>query len=474
MDGPHDEDEEVRDERGFTSLGGPWDSAIHQALVTVGAKTATLERTRAAMGDPAGWRIAVGEVRRWLPDDAAREILEQAAQVDDLNITGWANWSLASRGDVTAWRRLLTRELQAPPDSVSFVYYVIRRMREGSPDAERLVVAAREVLVAALEADDDQQKAAALEIASRLLAVSADPTLLAAASRVTDELGRASQPPLRATAVRALLRLRPDGGDLPLWLLEDDDPSVQDAARQAMGEDAAQVLIDGLREAILKASPQEALRFARLLPGPALQKLAVEFLAGAAAADPPQVGTTLVALEAGSPQFSDDALSSVKDQVLAVLDGPNSLAAWRHYCRHAASLAEHRLGVALLGAVMGAGNPERLGALAKEAARCWPTDINPPWYVAWADLDCSRTEEAMTGFWHLADDFPDDINHLGLALAFSQLEDPGEALRHARLAVEHDDQSSTAHFLAGWSRLCFGRVRRVGRVNPPGDRTGPV
>lgn len=456
-DGPHDEDEEVRDERGLTSLGGPWDSAIHQALVTIGAKTATLEQTRAAMSDPAGRRIAVGEARRWLPDDAAREILAQAAQVEDLNITGWANWSLASRGDVTAWRRLLTRELQTPPDFVSFVSDIIRRMREGSPVAEGLVIAAREVLIPALEADDGQQKAAALEIASRLLAVSADPTLLATASRVTDELGRAPQPQLRATAVRALLRLRPADGDLPLWLLEDDDPSVQDAARQAMGQDATQELIDGLREAILKASPQEALRSARLLRGPALQELAAELLAGPAATDPPQVGTTLVALEAGSPQFSDDALSSLKDQILAVLDGPNSLVAWRHYCRHAASLDEHRLGTALMGAVLDAGNPEHLGALAREAARCWPTDINPPWYVAWADLESGRTEEAKTGLRHLADEFPDSINHLGLALAFSQLEDPGEALRHARLAVEHDDQSYTAHFLGGWHAYVLGK-----------------
>jgi hypothetical protein len=455
-DGPYDEDEEVRDETRATSLGWPWDGTIHQALVTVGAKTATLEQIRAAMGDPAGRPIALGEAHRWLPDDAAREILEQAAQIDDLNVTGWANWSLASRGDVKAWRRLLSRELEAPPDFVSFVSDVIRHMQEGSPDAVRLVVAAREVLVPVLEADDIQQKAAALEIASRLLAVSADSMLLAAASRVTDELGQTSQPPLRATAVRAFLRLRPEGGGLPLWLLQEDDPSVQDAARRAMGEDAVRVLTDGLREAIPKASPQESLRFARLLPGPALQKLAVELLAGSATAEPSQVGTTLVALEAGSPQFSDDALSSLKDQILAVLDGPNSPAAWRHYCRNTASLAEHQLGVALLGAVMDAGNPERLGALAKEAARYWPADINPPWYVAWADLECGRTEEAITGFRHLADDFPAEINHLGLAEAFSRLEDPGEALRHARLAVADDDQSFTARFLVGWYAYVMG------------------
>jgi tetratricopeptide (TPR) repeat protein len=435
-----------------------WFGAIHRALVTAGARTAALERARAAMDDPAGVWIALGEVGRWLPDDAAHGILEQAAQAGDVEVSEQANWFLASHGDVTAWRRLLVQELETPTDVADFGRRQIERMLDGSPRAEQFLIAAREMLVPVLQAEDGRRKAAALEIACRLMMISTDPVLLAGASSATDELGRAPQPAWRATAVTALLRLRPDGGDLPPWLLEEDDAGVQEAARDAIGRSSARLLMDRLREAIRTASPQEALRLVRLLPASDLQELALDLLREFAADDPPQLGTALAALEARSLGFPDGDLSSLKNQVFPVLTGPDGLATWRHYCRHVASLAEHRLGAGLLAAVSEAGNPERLAALAEEAARCWPADPNPPWYLAWADLRRGRTDEAMTAFRQLADEDPADINHIGLALAFCELEDLGEALRHARLAVEQNDRPLIAHHLAGWYAYLVGEL----------------
>ena len=445
-----DPDELIDDDSGMTVRFSDWDRRIHQALVNGGARAAALERVRTAVGAESSRRTAIGEARRWLPDPTAQAILEQVAYADDLEASGLADWSLASVGDLGAWRRLLLRELETPPERVSFVGDIVRRVAAGSIKAEPLVVAAREVLVPVLEADDDRMAAGALKLASRLLAISAEPLLLAKTLNAAKNIGRSTQPALRAVAITILLRLQPDTSQLPLWLLEEDDLNVQDAARTAMSVDVARLLTGHLKDAVRKSSTRRASRLARLLPDDTAQTLAVDLVSEVAGADPTQTGTAFVAIEMISPRLSDEALSSLKDRVLGLLDGPKGLEMWRVYCRQAAPLTERRLGVELLQSVQAAGNFEHLAALAEEAAQCWPTDINPTWSLAWAELKLGRTEDAANRFSRLADEYTGDINNLGLTWAFGELGDAVQALRHARLAVEHDEESFDAHFLAGW------------------------
>ena len=50
----------------------------------------------------------------------------------------------------------------------------------------------------------------------------------------------------------------------------------------------------------------------------------------------------------------------------------------------------------------------------------------------------------------MSERFDTVINHASLAVVFAELGEPAEAFRHARLAVEHDDEDFRAHFLTGW------------------------
>jgi len=453
-----DPDDEVREEGagGSWQLSSRWDRLIHEALTVHGAREMTLRRLSTELEEPSRWRTALAEARRWLPDDGARRLLEQASQGEDAERAAWATWALARSGDLEAWRRLVCQELETLATPVSLVGDIARRLADRSVDDRRLhVEVARDPLLDAL-ASDDARRARALTLLGRLQAVHDDPPLRTAAARAADKGIHLPDPVLRLAAVRTLGRLRPDAPEL-VRAIQDDVEDVRSAAVAALGERATGLLHDGLLEAVGAGDPGAARRLAAAVPSDRSIEIGVELARGLAELGPPLAATALVAMEVLLSGATDDALTGVSEAVLALVREPGGLEVWREYCERTGDTPEgHRIGVRTLVAVARTDDADLLATLAGAAAPAWPEDPNPPWFTAWAEFRRGRIDAARSGFRFL-ESYP-DIDNLQLAEAFHQLGEHEEALRLARLAVARNERSFAGHGSVGWFAYLVGEL----------------
>jgi tetratricopeptide (TPR) repeat protein len=440
------------------TLTSSWTSDIHRALVAAGARDATLERVRAELQvDPARRREAVAEARRWLPDSEALALLQQAANGQEADSRRWARWILAREGDTERWRQLLAAELNDPSSSLSFALDVTRRLTGGrsSGDPAAYAAAAGETLRPALAAGASQRRARALDLTLHLPEAWLDDAWRGEAIAAAEQLLRQEDEYLAGAAVAALSQLDPDRERL-VALLDDERSAVQRQALQSLGEEATPILQKRLEDAVAAGNAAAARRIVTSLPDSgraAAARAVARWLANDQASQREAALCSLGRLWSHVEQGDQEQFVA---QVHAALARPDGDQVWLEYCRRAAGdpKDERAFAAAILRSFHGAEQHETLARLAQGAAAYWPDDPDPLWVLSWSHGALGRTGEAHAGFEQLGERFDATINHAQLARAFGALDEPENALRHARRAVERDPDDYDGHFLAG----CYAYV----------------
>ena len=457
-----------RDRGASQAAGSPWAAEIHRALAAAQARDTVLLRVRAEWADPVGRWEALAEARRWFPEHEARSLLEQAAQDDDVEFRRLACWALACAGDTVRWRQLIALELDTPPGQTGFVQDVARRLADPSPldsvTRAAFIAAASEVLRPALAAPDLRRRTDAVNITSHLPDTWLESSWRAEAIAAADDLRQRAAGQLKATAGEALSRLAPDRERLVSLIVTDEDLFVRQEARLGLGfgDEAASVLRDHLNEAITAGDAAAARRLAATLADSYDRSVAQDVSAWLLKGHTRQ---RLAALLCLGRIFShhyystfDDDKEIITAQAKGLVEQSEGRHLWREYCLLAAKYPadERDFAIDILKPFLTKENADIAAELAAEAASSWPDDFNPQWALACAHLMLGRADEARADFRAMSERFDTVINHASLAVVFAELGEPAEAFRHARLAVERDDEDFRAHFLTGWYAYVIG------------------